>query len=123
MFLVPPRAPPRFDAFIDLSPLPKLTTLCLRLKPTYVLPSTIAQTIESAANSILNIELTFVGSKDVEEWIPVDGAIVALASRCSQLFRVTVSGVVKGEECEMFPKASSTDLLLVRLRILILIYE
>ena len=123
MFSVPPRTPPRFDAFIDLSPLPKLTTLCLRLKPTYVLPSTIARTIESAASSILIIELTFVGSKDVEEWIPVDGATVALASRCSRLFRVTVSGVIKGEESKMFPKASSTGLLQVRLRISIRIYE
>ncbi|KAF9645493.1 hypothetical protein BDM02DRAFT_3120176 [Thelephora ganbajun] len=107
------RSPPRADAVIDLSPLLKLTTFCLRFKPTCVLPSAVALIIESAPSNISNIELTFVGSKPIREWLPLDGAIVALASRCSQAFQVRINGIEKGNEVRVLPQASSMGLLQV----------
>jgi len=106
----------RVDVVIDLSPLQKLTTLCLRLKPAFISPSIVAQTIESAASGISTIELTLVGPIITKNWASVDGAIAALAPRCSQPLRVTINGAQKDEESRMFPRASSMGLLQVRLR-------
>ena len=98
------------DTIINFSPLSKLCTFSLRFKPTLLHPSTIAQTIESAPCTVSKIELIFaLNPKTNGEWIPVDNATVALASRCSRTFRTVVKGIQKDEMKKLFPKSSSMD--------------
>jgi hypothetical protein len=114
--------PTRFDDFIDLSPLLKLTKICLRLAHTYVTPAAIARAIGSVASDVVaDLELTFVDLGKSYQWGPVDDAIIALASRCSQPFRVTINGVLQTfsrnpleMEGKVLPNVNSRGLLQVR---------